>query len=160
MRQKLEWSVLLAFPVVLLVAIGGMIESYVSPRSAHAASQFANILCDGFSPVSITSATSTQIVTAGGPNNFVYVCSYNLNASAALTFSMIEGTGTACATNTKAMVGTTTATNGPSLASGSTINYGGGTGAVTKTQVAGDNVCLIPSAGTLSGVVSSTQGPY
>jgi hypothetical protein len=150
----------LAVAVVFAVWVCYETDTYIHPRPAHAASQFANILCDGFTPVSITGATATQVITAGGPNNFVYVCSYNLNASAALTFSMIEGTGAACATNTKAMVGTTTATNGPSLLTGGTINYGGGSGAVTKTQVAGDNVCLIPSAGTLSGVVSSTQGPY
>jgi hypothetical protein len=150
----------IAVAMLLILSTVAVYDHLIVTPKVKAASQFANIICDGFTPVSITAATATQVVTAGGPNNFVYVCSYNLNASAALTFSMIEGTGAACATNTKAMVGTTTAANGPSLGVGGTINYGGGSGAVTKTQVAGDNVCLIPSAGTLSGVVGSTQGPY
>lgn len=152
-------KLVLLTPAILLVAIGGMIESWVSPRPAHAASQFANILCDGFTPVGAITA-NTQIVTAGGPNNFVYICSYNLNASAAITFSIVEGSGVTCATNTKAMVGGTTAATGLSLGIAGTINYGGGNGAVTKTTVAGNNVCIFPSAGNLSGVVGSTQAPY
>lgn len=148
-----------AFLILLTLASIAVVDHLYSPPPTKAASQFAAILCDGFTAVGVIAA-NTQIVTAGGPNNFVYICSYNLNASAALTFSIVEGTGTACATNTKAMVGGTTAANGLSLGIAGTINYGGGTGAVTKTAVAGDNVCIFPSAGNLSGTVSSTQAPY
>lgn len=143
--------------VLVLILAGMEIDRRIPP--VRAASQFATILCDSFASVGAITA-NTQIVTAGGPNNFVYICSYNLNASAALTFSIVEGTGTTCATGTKAMVGGTTAANGLSLGIAGTVNYGGGTGAVTKTAVAGDNVCIFPSNGNLSGTVSSTQMPF
>jgi hypothetical protein len=155
MIKKLEALILLV-PALLLVAVGGMIEEWVRPRPAHAASQFANIICDNFTPVSAISA-NTRVVLAGNANMFVYVCSYNLNASAALTFSIVEGTGATCGTGTAAMVGGATAANGLSLGIAGTVNYGGGAGAVTKTVVSGDSVCIFPSAGNLSGVVGWTQ---
>ena len=141
---------------VLILAIAALF----SPRTSKvdAGSQFANILCDNFKAVSIS--TNTQIVTAANANTFINICSYNLNASAALTFSIVEGTGTTCATNTLAIVGGTTAAAGPSLGIAGTINYGGGSGVIAKTAVAGDNVCIFPSAGTLAGVVGWTPTPF
>lgn len=133
-------------------------DTYIHPRPTKAASQFANIICDSYTPVSISA--NTRIVLAGNANMFVYICSYNLNASAALTFSIVEGTGATCGTGTAAMVGGVTAAAGPSLGIAGTINFGGGNGAVTKTVVAGDSVCVFPSAGTLAGVVGWTQAPY
>lgn len=142
---------------LMLIVAGFQVGQWVLPHQpVHAASQFANIICDGFTPVGVIAA-NTQVVTAGGPNNFIYVCSYNLNASAAITFSIVEGSGTTCATGTKALVGGTTAAAGLSLGIAGTVNYGGGAGAVTKTTVAGNNVCIFPSAGNLSGVVGWTQ---
>lgn len=143
---------------ILVVAVLLNVYTAVFPtRPARAAStQFANILCDQFKPVGAIS-TNTQVVTAANASSFIYICSYNLNASAALTFSIVEGIGTTCATNTLAMVGGTTAASGPSLGIAGTINYGGGSGVVAKTVVPGDNVCIFPSAGNLSGVVGFTQ---
>lgn len=141
--------------MVLSVFVCYEADRYVHPPPSRAASQFANIICDGFTPVS--TAANVQVIAAGNANMFIYICSYNLNASAALTFSIVEGTGAVCATGTKAMVGTTTAVGGPSLGIAGTVNYGGGAGAVTKTTVAGNNVCIFPSAGTLAGVVGWTQ---
>lgn len=143
---------------VLAVFVCYEADTYIHPRPARAASQFANIICDNFTPVSIAGAVNTRVVLAGNANMFVYVCSYNLNASAALTFSIVEGTGATCGTGTLAMVGGTTAAAGPSLGIAGTINFGGGSGPVTKTAVAGDSVCIFPSAGgTLAGVVGWTQ---
>lgn len=131
-------------------------DTYIHPPTpVRAASQFANIVCDNFTPVSI--AVDTQVITAGNANMFIYICSYNFNAVAADVFSIVEGTGTVCATGLKAMVGATTAAAGLSLATAGSINYGGGTGAVTKTSVAGNNVCILrTTAGPLSGVVGWT----
>lgn len=146
------------FTVLMLTffAVTYEIDRHVHPHPVHAASQFANIICDGFTPVS--AAADTQVITAGGPNNFIYICSYNFNAAAADIFSLVEGTGSVCGTNTKAMVGAVTAAAGLSLATNGTINYGGGSGAVTKTTVAGNNVCLLrTTAGPLSGVIGWTQ---
>lgn len=143
---------------IVLVFAGVEIGHWATPPTIKAASQFANIICDGFTPVS--TAANVQVITAGSANMFIYICSYNLNASAALTFSVVEGSGAVCATGTKAMVGTTSAVGGPSLGIAGTVNYGGGAGAVTKTTVAGNNVCIFPSAGTLAGVVGWTQASF
>lgn len=148
--------VIISFLVTMMVLDG---LDLLTPKSKASPSTFAIIACDNFKPISITA--NTQVITAGGPNNFIYICSYNLNSSAAITVSIVEGTGTTCATNPLAVVGNSTATNGLSFAVNGTINYGGGTGAVAKTAVAGDNVCILTSAaGTVAGVVSSTQAPY
>lgn len=148
----------LAAMIMMAAMVGAGMEILHNPRPAKAASQFANIICDNFTPVS--ASANTRIVLAGNANMFVYICSYNLNASAALTFSIVEGTGATCGTGTAAMVGGTTAAAGPSLGIAGTVNFGGGNGAVTKTVVAGDSVCIFPSAGTLAGVVGWTQAPY
>lgn len=159
MKMPYWWRILsTTFAIGLLVFTPLALDTYFHPKPVRAASQFANILCDNYTPVSISA--NTRIVIAGNANMFVYLCSYNLNASAALTFSIVEGTGATCGTGTAAMVGGVTAAAGPSLGVAGTINFGGGNGAVTKTVVAGDSVCIFPSAGTLAGVVGWTQAPY
>jgi len=148
---------LIALELSVLLVISGLVW-FSQPPKVKAASQFANIICDNFKPVS-TSA-NVQLFTAGNANMFIYICSYNLSNgnAAAQPFSIVEGTGTTCATNTLAMVGGTTAAAGPTLTlAGGTINYGGGSGAVTKTAVAGDNVCLFVNAGVIAGAVGATS---
>lgn len=131
-----------------------------APPPVRAASQFANILCDHFTPIS-QAATTVQITAAGNANMFIYVCSYNLAAGTADNFSIIEGTGATCGTNTLAVVGSTTAANGINMAANGNINFGGGSGAVAKTAVAGDNLCIVTSsAGPMAGVVGTTQMPF
>lgn len=156
-RMDSYLKALIVLELCVVLVIGG-IAWFSQPSKVKAASQFANIVCDNYTPVSIAGAVNTRIVLAGNANMFVYVCSYNLNASAALTFSIVEGTGATCGTGTAAMVGGTTAAAGLSLGVAGTVNFGGGTGAVTKTAVTGDSVCIFPSAGgTLAGVVGWTQ---
>lgn len=146
--------------VVLAVAGLTYIDDHI--RTVRAASQMASIVCDNFKPISV--AANTQLITAGGSNQFIYICSYNLNNgfSGSTSFSLVEGTGTTCATGIAAVVGSTTAANGPLLTGpGGTINYGGGTGAVAKTAVAGDNVCLlVTTIGPVAGVIGWTSAPY
>jgi len=156
-RKAFEALSVSIFIMFVCVAIFTLTERHIP--SARAASQFANIICDSFTPVS--TAANVQIIAAGNANMFVYICSYNLNAGATDAFSIVEGTGVVCATGTKAMVGATTAAAGLALANNGTVNFGGGNGAVTKTTVAGNNVCLLVStAGPLSGVVGWTQAPF
>jgi hypothetical protein len=154
-RMDSYLKALIALELAVILVCGGLV--WVSqPPKVKAASQFANIICDQFTPVSI--AVDTQVIAAGGPNNFIYICSYNFNAVAADVFSIVEGTGSTCGTNTKAVVGATTAAAGLSLGATGSINYGGGAGAVAKTAVAGDNVCILrTTAGPLSGVIGWTQ---
>lgn len=151
----------IALFAITLIGCGILLHDLAQPKPAQAASQFATILCDNFKPVS--SSANLQLITAGNANMFVYICSYQFsNGNAAATpFSLVEGTGSTCATNTAAVVGTTTAANGVTLAaSGGTVNYGGGSGVVAKTAVAGDNVCLFVSQGPVSGVVGWTTAAF
>lgn len=125
----------------------------------HAASTFAPQQCDNWQAVS--SASSVQIITAGNASQFIYICSDQFGSIGGSDFSMVEGIGTLCATNITAMIGGTTAATGIGLAANGTTNAGSGTGAITKTKTAGDNVCLIISGtGPLAGVVGWTAGPY
>lgn len=124
----------------------------------HAASTYAPVACDNWKPVSITS--NTQLVTAGA-NSFIYVCSITFGSIGGSSFSIVEGTGTTCATSTAAVSGGTTAATGYGLAANGTMNAGSGTGAIMKTAVAGDNLCIFPSGtGPLAGVVGWTSQPF
>ena len=159
MRKHGVLKTLFVSVVVTLACTAVLLLTERHVPSVRASSQFANIICDNFTPVS--AAANVQIVTAGNANMFVYICSYNLNAGAVDAFSIVEGTGAVCATGTKAMVGATTAAAGLALANNGTVNFGGGNGAVTKTTVAGNNVCLLVStAGPLTGVVGWTQASF
>jgi hypothetical protein len=144
---------------VLLVFAGIEIERWTYPPPAKAASSFAVISCDQSTAVS--SAASVQIITAGNANMFIYVCGYSFGSIGGSTFSVVEGTGTTCATNIKAVAGGTTAAAGYGLTANGLINEGSGVGEVMKTAVAGDNLCLITAGtGPLAGVVSWTSAPY
>lgn len=147
------------FSITLVLVIMDGFDRLTPPHTVHAASSFATIVCDNFAPYS--SAASAQAITAGGPNNFIYVCNFGFGSIGGSSFSIVEGTGTTCATNTKAMFGGTTAATGAGLAANATFEEGSGVGAVLKTQVAGDNVCVISSGtGPLAGNFASTQAPY
>ena len=163
MRKRLLQLSAVCLAVVFVIGLT-LVDSiripvFWHPRPVHAASSFATIVCDNFSPYS--SAASAQAIAAGGANNFIYVCNFGFGSIGGSSFSIVEGTGTTCATNTKAMFGGTTAATGAGLAANATFEEGSGVGAVLKTQVAGDNVCVISSGtGPLAGNFASTQAPY
>jgi hypothetical protein len=151
-----------AFTLAGLLAIVIVAAVVLEPptQKVHAASQFANIICDNAKPFSVSA--NTQLVTAGNANMFIYVCAYNISNgnAAAQAVSFVEGTGTTCATNTAAVVGNSTAAGGLTLGISGNINYGGGTGLVAKTAVAGDNLCIFTGAGPIGGVLSWTTAPF
>jgi hypothetical protein len=128
------------------------IDTYIHPRPAKAASTFGPIAC-AQQPVPVSITASTQVITAGGPNVYIYICAYQLGTGGtAETASVVEGTGTTCGTNTKAVIGGTTAAAGMPIGV-SPLQLGGGVGYIAKTAVAGDNVCiLVSSTATVSGV--------
>jgi hypothetical protein len=127
---------------------------------AHAASQFATIVCDNFKPFSVSA--NTQLITAGNGNMFIYICSATLSNgnAAAQPVSIVEGTGTTCATNTAGVIGNSTAAGGVALAINGTATPGSGVGAIARTAVAGDNVCLFTAAGPIGGVIAWTTAPF
>jgi hypothetical protein len=143
------------YAVIVAAVVATITVQFAAPPKAHAASQFANIICDGSKPINIAAA-NTQVITAGNGNMFLYVCSLSLSTAAATTFSVVEGTGTTCATNTLAVYGGTAAAVPLST---SPMNYGGGSGAVFRTAVAGDNLCIF-TAGTIAGGLSWTTSAF
>jgi hypothetical protein len=153
--QRITLAVLFTF---IALIVGSLFVP--EPPKAHAASQFANIVCDQFKPFS--SSANVQLATAGNGNMFIYICGYNINNgnAAAQSVSIVEGTGTTCATSTAAVVGNSTAAGGMALGVNGTINYGSGSGAVAKTAVAGDNLCLFTGGGPIAGVIGWTQAPF
>lgn len=111
-------------------------------------------------PISITTATTTQIVAASASNK-TYICSLFLTSAAADNVGIVEGTGGTCGTGTAGVVGGTTAANGPNFAANGGMLLQSG-GKVAAAQTAGTNVglCLITSAATpLAGVLKYVQAP-
>ena len=130
---------------------------YTGPRPASAQSTFAPNQGNRFKAFS-TSA-NLQFFTAGNSAQYIYICSLIVNNgnAAAQGVSIVEGTGSNCATNTVAVIGNSTAAGGLTLATNSGQNIGGGIGPIAKTAVAGDNVCIFTGAGPIGGAISAVQ---
>lgn len=146
--------------VAALVLLTGVVDRVTSPTPAHAASQFATVVCDNFKPFNATA--NVQLVTAGNANMFIYICAVNVGpVGAADNVALVEGTGANCGTNTAGMAGGATAATGWNIALNGGIAFGSGQGAVMKTATAGDNVCLlVSSAGPAAGVISWTSAAF
>lgn len=131
-----------------------------SPRPVAAQSTYAPIQCNQSVPVS--SASSVQVITAANANMRIVICSVSLGSIGGSSFSIVEGTGSTCATNIKAMAGGTTAAAGWGIAAnGSPVQFGSGLGPEMSTQVIGDNVCLIVAGtGPLAGTIAYAQQSY
>ncbi len=109
------------------------------------------------SPVTLAGTTaSVQLVALSGSTK-IYVCSLALIGSTATVFSVIGGTGSACGTSAVAIMGSSTATNGMSLALNGGLTLGNGNGTVASTA-AGSELCLVQSgAGNISGNLGVVQ---
>lgn len=151
---------IISFSFVVAFIVFVSIISMHPPKPARAASSFATIICDSFKPVSVSA--NTQIFTAGNSSAFIYICGYNLtnNNAAAQSVSLVEGTGAVCATGTLALIGNSTAAGGLAMPINGSVNLGSGTGAIARTAVAGDNVCLFTAAGPIGGIVAGTSALY
>lgn len=107
--------------------------------------------------VPISQATGTQLLT-GTASNRTYICSIVVSqpSSSTQTFSLVNGTGTVCATSTAAMIGATTAANGMQLP----FSHGSGSASIAKSTVNADNVCLLQSStDRIAGVLSYVVAP-
>jgi len=97
-------------------------------------------------PISIT--TSTKILSGvQGKKN--YLCTLLLVPSGPVSISVVEGTGALCGTNTKAIVGSTTAANGMNIAAGQILNFGVGLLSFGAGTSPGADVCILSSSGTV-----------
>ena len=108
-----------------------------------------------YKPISITTNTTTNIITGTSAKN-TYICHMFLTSAAADNVAIISGTtGATCGANTVALLGGTTATNGPNFPANGGFSIGDGGFAVLKVQTANDDVCIITSAATpLAGSVT------
>jgi hypothetical protein len=101
------------------------------------------------SSVAINQTASTDLATL---TNFGYICSMVLISATAQNVSLVEGTGSVCATGTAALVGGTTA----SIA----VGANGGFSSVAafpwlKMKTSADHLCLFQSGtGNVSGIIT------
>lgn len=107
-------------------------------------------VCGSVKPINQTA--STDLVTS---TNKLHICSIVLISATAQNLSLVEGTGSVCATGIAALIGGTTA----SLA----VAANGGFSAVSErawleTQTTADHLCLLQSgAGNVSGTITYTD---
>jgi hypothetical protein len=111
-----------------------------------------SLVCSGKIPISQTASTDLKTST-----NKLYLCSIILVTATAQSVSLVEGTGTTCATGTAAIIGGTTAS--------AAFAINGGVSAPspfpqTKTSTTGDHLCLLQSgAGNISGLITYADAP-
>lgn len=103
-------------------------------------------------------AGNGQLVAASGSTQ-VYICSAVLFASPTTNVNFIGGTGAACTTaNEEALVGSTTAISGMSIAAQGGLTYGSGIATVIRTITAGNGVCILQSGSSqISGNITYIQ---
>ena len=125
-----------ALGAAVLAACCWSANAYAADPCATKASQKNTVL-------NITSPT-TQVVLPGTAGSLTHVCALVwATGSNASSFTMTEGTGTACATNSKSFHAAT------SLAaySGNVWNQSGvGNVSIAQTAVAGDDICVTATA--------------
>ncbi len=117
------------------------------------------IVCDNWTPISVSNTTATKLVTKATSKN-VYICSINLVVAAASNVALIAGTQATnqCDTSTAGPSGGTTAATGWNLAANGGLAYGSGMGVIMATASTGLDVCIVQSASTqLSGAMSWAQ---
>lgn len=111
----------------------------------------------GNGPISQT--TSTQLL-AGVPGKRLRVCSVFVVGADAENLSFVEGTGSVCGTSTLAIIGGTTAANGPNFLAGGGATDGIGAGTIAAQALSGNNFCLLQSgSGRVAGNFTYVWAP-
>ena len=104
------------------------------------------------------SQTATAVLVTGAASKKTYVCSISIIAGAAEIFNLTAGTGSTCGTNTVAVMGSTTAANGLSLAANGGLTFGSGLASLAATTVNQDDLCLQQSGSNrLAGGITYVQ---
>lgn len=102
---------------------------------------------------SISQTANARIIT-GTSAKKIYLCSFDVVGADAENISVVEGTGSTCATSTIAVPGfpAATAANGWNFAANGGISKGAGIGSIAGTSVNADDVCVFQSgSGRVSG---------
>jgi hypothetical protein len=104
----------------------------------------------------ISQTASAQVIT-GTAAQFLYICAIHFFSATAQNISIVEGTGTVCATGIAALYGATTA-DMPVAANGGMAPTAGLP--YMKTKTAADNLCILQSGtGKISGMISYVSRP-
>lgn len=107
----------------------------------------------------ISQAAGAQLIT-GVAGQRTYICGLFVLAADAENISLVGGTGTTCATGIYAIIGGTTAANGPNLLAGGSFTLWSHVVTIVPPSAAatGDNVCLLQSGtGRVAGVITWKQ---
>lgn len=117
------------------------------------------VVAKTYTPISITTATTTRIVSPSASNK-TYICNLFITSAAADNVGIVEGTGGTCGSGTAGVIGGTTAANGPNFSANGGFAIGNGGATVAKTAGTNVDLCLITSAATpLAGVIGWVQTP-
>src|SRR5262245_59678316 len=93
--------------------------------------------------------TTAQLIT-GVPNTQVYITGIAMTPAAGTVVALIEGTGSACGTNTANLTGSMT------FAAGQVFTYGDGAGAIIVVG-RGNNVCISVATAAVGGTIAWAQ---
>jgi hypothetical protein len=105
--------------------------------------------CTGVIPISQITSTDIKTLTNKGQ-----ICSIVLVAPDAEVISLVQGTGTVCATGIAALIGATTAANGISLAANGGFTATSSAPWLVMTTTA-QHLCLLQSgSGRVAGVIT------
>ena len=96
------------------------------------------VACDSSALLSMTTATTTQIVALQAGKS-IYICGFVVNAAGTTTARLVQGTGTNCAT------GLANITPAFSLTSGGNVTFGNSVGQLLKSN-SGGALCITNSA--------------
>ncbi len=106
-------------------------------------------VCTSIKPINQTA--STDLITS---TNKLHICGMLIVSATAQSISLVEGTGTVCATGIAALMGGTTAAAGMALAANGGFTHTAER-AFMITQTTADHLCLLQSgAGQVSGFIS------
>lgn len=148
-RCNMRWlcTLLLAAALSAFVAARG-------PRVARAAYAPFPPGCTLQIPVSQTTSTDLKTFTNNG-----YICYIFLISATAQNLSLVQGTGTTCATSTVALIGGTAA-SAAAAANGGFVLSMGAAGTYLKTTTTAQHLCLLQSStGNVSGVIGYIDQP-
>ena len=107
-------------------------------------------------PISITTATTTQIIAAASSKK-TYICGLYFYSASADNVAIVEGTST-CSSGIAGVIGGATPTNGVNLPANGRFELPAGKVAHAVTAGTNVGVCLITSAATpLAGAVKWVQ---
>lgn len=137
---------LLALALLSCVAVRAFAQQFPDPCQSNAKVS-----------VSIGQVTPTTLIT-GASARKNYICSIAVVGADAESVSLIEGSGTNCASTPLALIGSLTAASGLTLATSTVLAIGNGGASVAVGRTANYNVCLLQSGtGRVSGVLVYVQ---